>query len=45
MLTGAGLAVQLSCVGLTASVLGLHGKLSYQAALVIGVRLSAAFRF
>jgi hypothetical protein len=44
-LQGAGLAVQLSCVALTAYVLGQHGKLSYEAALVIGTGLSAAIRF
>lgn len=42
---GAGLAVQLSCVALTAHVLRQHGVPSYEAALVIGTGLSAAIRF
>jgi putative flippase GtrA len=44
-LYGAGLAVQLSCVALTASVLGLHSRHSIDAALITGIALSAAFRF
>ncbi len=44
-LQGAGLAVQLSCVALTVFVLGQHGNLSYEAALVIGTGMSAAIRF
>jgi putative flippase GtrA len=45
MLDGAGLAVQLSCVGLTAYVLGLHSQFPYDAALIIGTGLGTAFRF
>jgi putative flippase GtrA len=44
-LQGAGLAVQLSCVALTAFVLRRHGAPSYEASLVIGTGLSAAIRF
>ncbi len=44
-LQGAGLAVQLSCVALTAFVLRQHGTPSYEAALVIGTGLTAALRF
>ena len=44
-LQGAGLAVQLSCVAFTAFVLGQHGELFFEAALVIGTGLSAVIRF
>jgi putative flippase GtrA len=44
-LQGTGLAVQLSCVALTAFVLRQHGAPSYGASLVIGTGLSAAIRF
>lgn len=44
-LDSAGLAVQLCWIALTAYVLGRHGGLSIEAALITGTALGAAFRF
>ncbi|MGA2830618.1 MAG: GtrA family protein [Streptosporangiaceae bacterium] len=42
---GAGLVIQLSCLGFTAYVLGLNGGLSDNIVLVIGSGLSTLFRY
>jgi putative flippase GtrA len=44
-LNGLGLVMQLGCLGFTANVLGLDGRLWYNGALVIGVGLGAALRY
>ena len=45
LLNGAGLAIQLACLGLATYVLSLHGHLSYNVALVIGIALGTLFRY
>jgi putative flippase GtrA len=40
-----GLAIQLACLGLTTYTLGLHGRLSYNVALVTGIALATLFRY
>jgi len=45
LLNGVGLAIQLACLGLATYLLGLHGKLSYNVALVIGIALATLFRY
>ena len=45
LLNGVGLAIQLACLGFTTYLLGLHGKLSYNVALVIGIALATLFRY
>ena len=45
LLNGAGLAIQLACLGLATYVLSLHGHLSYNLALVIGIALGTLFRY
>jgi putative flippase GtrA len=45
VLNGIGLAVQLSCLGFSTYVLGLHDRLSYNISLVIGIGLATLFRY
>ena len=45
VLNGVGLAIQLACIAITYYLLGLHGKLAYNAALVIGIGFGTLFRF
>ena len=45
VLNGFGLAIQLACLGLSTYVLHLHGKLSYNVFLVIGIGLATVFRY
>jgi putative flippase GtrA len=45
VLNGIGLAIQLACISFTYYLLGLHGKLSYNIALLIGIGLGTLFRF
>ena len=45
LLNGVGLAIQLACLGLATYVLGLHGHLSYNVALVAGIALGTLFRY
>jgi putative flippase GtrA len=45
LLNGVGLVIQLACLGFTTYLLGLHGKLSYNVALVIGIGLATLFRY
>ena len=45
LLNGVGLAIQLACLGLATYVLGLHGHLSYNVALVVGIALGTLFRY
>ena len=45
LLNTMGLAIQLACLGLTTYLLGLHGRLSYNAALIIGIALATLFRY
>jgi putative flippase GtrA len=45
VLNGLGLAIQLACLGLGTYVLRLHGKLSYNVFLVIGIGLATVFRY
>lgn len=45
VLNGIGLAIQLACIGFTYYVLGLHGKLEYNIALIFGIGLGTLFRF
>ena len=45
LLNSAGLAIQLACLGFTTYLLGLHGKLSYNVALVVGIALATLFRY
>jgi putative flippase GtrA len=44
-LNGLGLAIQLACLGFSTYVLHLHGKLSYNVFLVIGIGLATVFRY
>jgi putative flippase GtrA len=45
ILNGLGLAIQLACLGFSTYVLHLHGKLSYNIFLVIGIGLATVFRY
>lgn len=45
LLNGVGLAIQLACLGLATYVLSLHGHLSYNVALVVGITLGTLFRY
>ncbi len=45
LLNAVGLAIQLACLGFAAYLLGLHGKLSYNVALVAGILLATLFRY
>jgi putative flippase GtrA len=45
VLNGIGLAIQLTCIGVTYYLLSLTDKLSYNIALVIGIALGTLFRF
>jgi putative flippase GtrA len=45
VLNGLGLAIQLACLGFSTYVLHLHGKLSYNIFLVIGIGLATVFRY
>jgi putative flippase GtrA len=40
-----GLVIQLACLGFTTYLLGLHGRLSYNAALITGIALATLFRY
>ena len=40
-----GLVIQLACLWLTTYLLGLHGKLTYNVALVTGIALATLFRY
>jgi putative flippase GtrA len=45
LLNGVGLAIQLACLGFSTYLLGLHGKLTYNVALVTGIALATLFRY
>jgi putative flippase GtrA len=45
LLNTVGLVIQLACLGLATYLLGLHGKLSYNIALVAGIVLATLFRY
>jgi putative flippase GtrA len=45
LLNGVGLAIQLACLGFTTYLLGLHGKVTYNVALVVGIALATLFRY
>jgi putative flippase GtrA len=45
LLNAVGLVIQLACLGFATYLLGLHGKLSYNVALVIGIALATLFRY
>jgi putative flippase GtrA len=45
LLNGVGLVIQLACLGFSTYLLGLHGTLSYNVALVIGIALATLFRY
>jgi putative flippase GtrA len=45
LLNGVGLLIQLACLGSATYLLGLHGKLAYNVALVIGIGLATLFRY
>jgi putative flippase GtrA len=45
ILTTAGLAVQLTCLGFSTYMLGLQGKLAYNIALVTAIGLGGLFRY
>jgi putative flippase GtrA len=45
LLNGMGLVIQLACLGFTTYLLGLHGRLSYNAALITGIALATLFRY
>lgn len=45
ILTTAGLAIQLACLGFSTYMLGLQGKLAYNIALVTGIGLGSLFRY
>jgi len=45
LFNAAGLVIQLSCLWLTTYLLGLHGKLTYNVALVTGIALATLFRY
>ncbi|HEY8478808.1 MAG TPA: GtrA family protein [Spirillospora sp.] len=44
-LNGVGLLIQVMCTGFTYYTLGLHGGVAYNAGLLVGVALGAAFRY
>ena len=44
-LNGVGLFIQLACIVATYYALGLHGGLSYNIALILGIALGTLFRF
>ena len=45
VLNGVGLGIQLVCIGFTYYLLGMHGKLAYNVALIFGIGLGTLFRF
>ena len=45
VLNGIGLGIQLACIAFTYYLLGMHGKLAYNAALLFGIGLGTLFRF
>ena len=45
LLNAVGLVIQLACLGLATYLLGLHGKLTYNVALVTGIALATLFRY
>jgi hypothetical protein len=45
VLNGIGLFIQLTCIAATYYVLGMHGRLSYNIALIFGIGLGTLFRF
>ena len=45
LLNVVGLVIQLACLWLATYLLGLHGKLSYNVALVAGIVLATLFRY
>lgn len=45
VLNGVGLLIQLACLWFTVYALGLHGRLPYNVALVLGIGLGTLFRF
>jgi putative flippase GtrA len=45
VLNGIGLGIQLACIGFTYYLLGMHGKLAYNVALIFGIGLGTLFRF
>ncbi len=45
LLNAVGLVIQLACLGFATYLLGLHGKLPYNAALVTGIALATLFRY
>ena len=45
LLNTSGLVIQLACLGFATYVVGLHGKLSYNVALVTGIALATLFRY
>ena len=45
LLNGVGLVIQLACLGFATYLLGLHGRLSYNAALITGIALATLFRY
>lgn len=45
VLNGIGLAIQLACISFTYYLLGLHDKLAYNIALIVGIALGTLFRF
>ena len=45
LLNGVGLGIQLACLGFATYLLGLHGKLSYNVALVGGIAAATLFRY
>ena len=45
LLNAVGLVIQLVCLGFATYLLGLHGKLTYNVALVSGIALATLFRY
>jgi putative flippase GtrA len=45
VLNGIGLGIQLACIAFTYYLLNMHGKLAYNAALLLGIGLGTLFRF
>jgi putative flippase GtrA len=45
LLNAVGLVIQLACLWFAAYLLGLHGKLAYNVALVTGIALATFFRY
>jgi putative flippase GtrA len=45
LLNAVGLGIQLACLGFATYLLGLHGRLSYNVALVAGIVLATLFRY